>query len=63
MKESISVIAMLVALLSAIAFFFGLLRVLFINDDKKFSIQIMLYSVILFIIGFGTCYATFSLKL
>lgn len=63
MKESISVIAMIVALLSAIAFIFGLLRVLFINDDKKFSIQIMLYSVILFIIGFGTCYATFSLKL
>ena len=63
MKDTLASVGMIVALLSGIAFIFGLLRALFINDDKKFSIQIMVYSVIGFIIGFGTCYATFSLIL
>ena len=62
MNDTLSSIGMIVALLSVIAFIFGFIRLIFI-EDKKFSLQILLYSVIAFIIGFGTCYATFSLKL
>lgn len=62
MNEILSSIGMIVAFVSVLAFLFGIIRLIFI-EDKKFSLQILLYSVIAFIIGFGTCYATFSLKL
>ncbi len=62
MNEILSSIGMIVAFISELAFLFGIIRLIFI-EDKKFSLQILLYSVIAFIIGFGTCYATFALKL
>ncbi|MBF4493098.1 hypothetical protein IR010_11145 [Flavobacterium sp. MR2016-29] len=51
----------LAALASVLAFFIGLLRLIFISDDKNTSLKIILYSVVGFVIGFGTCAANFSL--
>ncbi|MCD0468599.1 hypothetical protein [Flavobacterium sp. JAS] len=51
----------LTAFISVIAFLVGIGRLIFISDDKKVSLKIILYSVIAFIIGFGTCAANFSL--
>ncbi|MDQ1166666.1 hypothetical protein [Flavobacterium sp. SORGH_AS_0622] len=51
----------LAALASVLAFFIGLFRLIFISDDKNTSLKIILYSVIGFVIGFGTCAANFSL--
>ena len=51
----------LTAFISVIAFLIGIGRLIFISDDKKVSLKIILYSVIAFIIGFGTCAANFSL--
>lgn len=50
-----------IAFMSVIAFLFGIVRLIFISDDKKLSLKIILYSVIAFVIGFGTCAANFSL--
>lgn len=61
MRDIIASLSMLVAGLSVLAFFFGLIRLIVIKE-KKFSLQILAYSVIAFIIGFGTCVATFQLN-
>jgi hypothetical protein len=61
MNDFLSSFGMILALLSVLAFFFGLVRLIFVKEPK-FSLQLMLYSVIAFIIGFGTCYATFPYK-
>lgn len=53
----------LIAIISIIAFFVGLVRLIFISDDKKLSLKIILYSVVAFIIGFGTCAANFTLNI
>jgi len=52
----------IIAFLSVITFLFGIVRLIFISDDKKLSLKIILYSVIAFVIGFGTCAANFSLS-
>jgi multisubunit Na+/H+ antiporter MnhC subunit len=31
------------------------------KDNKKRGLQMILYSVIAFVIGFGTCFATFTI--
>ncbi len=51
----------IIAFMSVIAFLFGIVRLIFISDDKKLSLKIILYAVIAFVIGFGTCAANFSL--
>ena len=61
MGEFLVLIGGLIALLSVVAFLIGILRLIFIQDDKKVSLKIILYSVIAFVIGFGTCAANFSL--
>jgi len=50
-----------IAFMSIISFLFGIVRLIFIADDKKLSLKIILYSVIAFVVGFGTCAANFSL--
>jgi hypothetical protein len=40
---------------SVIAFFIGLYKVLFQKEDKEFGIKLLIYSTIIFIIGAGTC--------
>lgn len=62
MGEFLVLIGDLTALISVIAFLIGIVRLIFISDDKKLSLKIILYSVIAFIIGFGTCAANFSLS-
>ena len=49
-------------LISVFTFLFGIFRLIFISDDKQKSLKIILYSVIAFVIGFGTCSANFSLS-
>jgi hypothetical protein len=51
----------IIAFMSIISFLFGIVRLIFIADDKKLSLKIILYSVIAFVVGFGTCAANFSL--
>lgn len=62
MEEFLGLSGAIIALLSVVAFFIGILRLIFIQDDKKLSLKVILYSVIAFVIGFGTCAANFSLS-
>ncbi|WP_417940572.1 hypothetical protein [Flavobacterium sp. RS13.1] len=50
-----------VAFMSVIAFLVGIIRLIFVSSNKKLSLKIILFSVISFVIGFGTCAANFSL--
>ncbi|MDR7372263.1 hypothetical protein [Flavobacterium aquidurense] len=61
MEDFLVVIGGLAAFISVIAFLVGVLRLIFISDDKKTSLKIILFSIIAFVIGFGTCAANFSL--
>ncbi len=45
----------LILLISPIAFLIGLYKVIFQKEDKKFGIQLLIYSTIAIIIGLGTC--------
>lgn len=47
----------IVLFLSAIAFLIGLYKVLLDKEDKEFGVKLLTYSVIIFIIGFGSCTA------
>ena len=62
MRDVLASLSMIVVGLSVLAFFFGLIRLIFIKE-KKFSLQILAYSIIAFIIGFGTCCASFQLNI
>jgi len=61
MEDFLATLSMIVVCLSFLAFLFGLARLIFVKEDKKFSLQILSYSAIAFVIGFGTCCATFRL--
>jgi hypothetical protein len=61
MGDFLVLVGGLTAFISVIAFLIGIGRLIFISDDKKVSLKIILYSIIAFIIGFGTCAANFSL--
>ncbi|MEO8238428.1 MAG: hypothetical protein ABI793_09370 [Flavobacterium sp.] len=52
----------IIAFISVMAFLFGIVRLIFISDDKKLSLKIILFAVIAFVIGFGTCAANFSMS-
>lgn len=45
----------IILLISPIAFLIGLYKVIFEKDEKKFGIQLLIYSTIAIIIGLGTC--------
>ena len=62
MGEFLVLIGGLSAFISVIAFLFGIVRLIFISENKKLSLKIIMYSVIAFVIGFGTCAANFSLS-
>ena len=59
MGEFLVLVGGFTAFISVIAFLIGIGRFIFISDDKKVSLKIILYSIIAFIIGFGTCAANF----
>jgi hypothetical protein len=61
MEEFLVIGGGIIAFMSVIAFLFGIVRLIFISDDKKLSLKIILYAVIAFVIGFGTCAANFTL--
>jgi hypothetical protein len=45
----------IIVFVSVIAFITGLYKVIFQKEDKQFGVQLLIYSTIAFIIGFGTC--------
>ena len=49
----------IIALISIVFLIIGLLM-LFSEEKRKLALQIILYSIIAFVIGFGTCFATLS---
>jgi hypothetical protein len=61
MREIISSLSMLLVALSAIAFFVSIVMVIFDTKNRKLSLRILLFSIIAFVIGFGTCVASFSM--
>jgi hypothetical protein len=50
----------MVVFISIITFIIGV-AMQFSEKNKKFGLQMILYSMIAFVIGFGTCFATLSL--
>lgn len=50
----------MVAFISVITFIAGIFMQ-FSEKNKKVGLQMILYSIIAFVIGFGTCFATLSL--
>ena len=61
MGEFLVLVGGIIAFMSVIAFLFGIVRLIFISDDKKLPLKIILFAVIAFVIGFGTCAANFTL--
>ena len=56
----------LLALFSFFSFFINLILIVFSKNNRTFYVKGLIYSVIAFIIGFGTCSATlnfFNLKI
>ena len=51
----ISFIEALVFVVSFITILVGLFKVLFQKEDKAFGVKLLIYAIIAFIIGFGTC--------
>lgn len=62
MKDFLAPLSMIVVLISVVGFFIGLLMVCF-ESQRKLGLKILITSVIAFVIGFGTCVATFSLNI
>ncbi len=60
MKDSLVEIGILLAIISAITFVVGFIM-LFFESKRKLGLKTMLFSVIGFVIGFGTCFTNFSL--
>ena len=61
MNEIINIISIILVGLSTIAFFVSILFLIFDKKNRKKALQILLASVILFIIGFSACVSTFHL--
>ncbi|WP_282787143.1 hypothetical protein [Flavobacterium croceum] len=62
MKEIISTIAAWVAIIAALLFVISFFMVFF-EKTREQGKKLMLYSVIAFIIGFGTCTSLFTLRI
>jgi len=60
MKDALFDISIMLIFASAIAFITGLF-LLFIENKRKFAVKLLIGSVIIFLIGFGACFATFSI--
>jgi len=61
MGRFLVIIGSMIAFISVIAFLVGIVRLIFISENKQLSLKIILFSVIAFVIGFGTCAANFTL--
>lgn len=60
MKEFLANIGGFMAVVGILGFFIGII-LLIASKDKKIAAKFILGSVIIFIIGFGTCASNFSL--
>ncbi|MCZ8330821.1 MAG: hypothetical protein O9282_05875 [Flavobacterium sp.] len=60
MEDTLVTIGIILAIISIIAFAIGFIM-LFFENQRKLGLKILLFSVIGFVIGFGTCVANFSL--
>lgn len=60
MKDTLVTIGIILAIISVVAFIIGFIM-LFFENQRKHGLKVMLFSLIGFVIGFGTCVANFSL--
>ncbi len=60
MKESLAGFGIILAIISIVSFCIGFIMI-FSEKQRKLGLKILLFSVIGFIVGFGTCFANFSL--
>jgi uncharacterized membrane protein YczE len=60
MKDLLEGMILLLLFASVIGFIVGFFMV-FLSQNKKLAVKIMIFSVIGFVIGFGACLSTFSL--
>ena len=49
------IVLTLATCLAPIVLLLGILKYIFIEEDRKFAIQMMLYALVILIIGLGTC--------
>jgi hypothetical protein len=54
-------LGMIIMVLSTISFLVGLFMAIFSKKDRKTGVNLLIGSIVFFIIGFGTCAANFSL--
>ncbi|MFY8181308.1 MAG: hypothetical protein ACOVLG_05985 [Flavobacterium sp.] len=57
MEVFLLILLFMLLIISPITLLIGLYKVLFQKEDKKFGIQLLIYSLIVLIIGFGSCIA------
>ena len=60
MENALVTIGIILAIISVVAFVIGFIM-LFFENQRKHGLKVMLFSLIGFIIGFGTCVANFNL--
>lgn len=60
-SEILLQIGMALAVLSAPLFLVGLIMIIASEKSRKIGIKLLIGSIITFVIGFGTCFANFSL--
>ncbi len=56
----ITSISIFVVIISCITFLIGFIM-LFYESKRKLALKLVLFSIIAFVIGFGTCLSTFNL--
>jgi hypothetical protein len=59
MKNILTSFGIILALISVLVFFIGIV-LLFFESKKKYGIKMLLFSVIGFVIGFSTCALNFN---
>ena len=60
-SDNLMQLGMVIMGLSVIAFFIGLCKAIFFKNERKNGVNILIWSIVFFIIGFGTCAANFTL--
>lgn len=61
MKDILASIGAIIACIAPIIFLVGLIMAIVSKPNRKTAVKMMIFSVIAFAIGFGTCLANISL--
>jgi hypothetical protein len=60
-SDTLAGLGMIMAIVSPFVFLVGLIIIIAFKKNRKIGIKLLIASLITFIIGFGTCFANFSL--